>query len=451
MESQSQTKIPKKDCPVSPKTGIYQQMQALDDMALLRKYALGNSEAAFAELVSRRVNFVYSAALRQVRDEHQAGEITQAVFILLAQKAARISEKTILTGWLFRATRFAVLTQLRAAAKRQRLAKELQMQTEPATDAPDPLWEQLSPLLDEALAALGEKDRQAVLLRYFENKSLAEVGVALGTGEDTARKRTARALEKLHRYFSRRGISSTTAVLAGMISSNSTQAAPAALAKSVTVVAVAKGATASTTTAALLKGALKFMAWSNAKTAVVLGTAAVLTVATATIFVETLKAQDDSIDAKIARLSKPGTTVKEAIRVLGEPEKYASGTQILNRNNLPASYQLSYTNGIEVWILNGKVKELESLKPGPGFSYRGKLHLGSTLNEVLQETGPPSETVSGQPAQSILGKTLGGYAGVLYTELSGVKGYGYYWRPDQNVRFIFRNDAVIALLFDVAN
>src|SRR6516165_7242147 len=99
-------------------------MQALDDMALLREYALGNSEAAFAELVSRHVNFVYSAAMRQVRDEHLAGEITQAVFILLAQKAARISEKTILTGWLFRATRFAVLTQLRAAAKRQRLAKE---------------------------------------------------------------------------------------------------------------------------------------------------------------------------------------------------------------------------------------------------------------------------------------------------------------------------------------
>src|SRR5580704_14397576 len=125
-------------------------MQAMDDMTLLREYAARNSEAAFAELVSRRVGFVYSSALRQVRDGHLAGEITQAVFILLAQKAGRISEKTILTGWLFRTTRFAALAQMRAAAKRQRLAKELQMQTEPTTAEPDPLWEQMSPLLDEA-------------------------------------------------------------------------------------------------------------------------------------------------------------------------------------------------------------------------------------------------------------------------------------------------------------
>src|ERR1700759_3547901 len=129
-------------------------MQALDDMALLREYALRNSEAAFAELVSRRIGFVYSAAMRQVRDEHLAGEITQAVFILLAQKAARLSDKTILAGWLFRTTRFAAPAQMRAAPKRQRLAKELQMQTEPTTPpVPDPAWEEMSPLLDEALAA----------------------------------------------------------------------------------------------------------------------------------------------------------------------------------------------------------------------------------------------------------------------------------------------------------
>ena len=180
----------------------------MDDMALLREYATGNSETAFETLVSRRVGFVYSMALRQTRDPHLAGEVTQAVFIILAQKAGRISGKTILAGWLFRTTRFAALAQMRADAKRRRREQEANMQSEIQPTAPDAFWEQMSPLLDEALATLGETDRQAVLLRFFENKSLAEVGRSLGTGEDTARKRVSRALDKLHRYFSKHGVSS---------------------------------------------------------------------------------------------------------------------------------------------------------------------------------------------------------------------------------------------------
>jgi RNA polymerase sigma factor (sigma-70 family) len=250
-------------------------MQAMDDMTLLREYAGRNSEAAFAELVSRRIGFVYSAALRQVRDPHLAGEITQAVFIILAQKAARISDKTILTGWFFRTTRFAALAHLRAETKRSLrtaiVEKEVQMQTENSSPALDDIWNQMAPLLDEALAALGEKDRQAVLLRFFENKSLAEVGNALGAGEDTARKRVSRALEKLHRYFSKRGVTSTTATIAETISANSVQAVPAALAKSVTAVAIAKGAAASASTLTLIQGALKIMAWTKAKTAITAG------------------------------------------------------------------------------------------------------------------------------------------------------------------------------------
>src|ERR1017187_272432 len=105
-------------------------MQEMDDLALLREYAMRNSEAAFAELVSRRVSFVYSAALRQVRDPHLAGEITQAVFIILAQNAGRISDKTILAGWLFKTTRFVAMAQTRADAKRRRCEQEAQMQSE---------------------------------------------------------------------------------------------------------------------------------------------------------------------------------------------------------------------------------------------------------------------------------------------------------------------------------
>jgi RNA polymerase sigma factor (sigma-70 family) len=251
-------------------------MQAMDDMALLREYATGNSEAAFETLVSRRVGFVYSAALRQVRDPYLAEEVTQAVFIILAQKAGRISGKTILAGWLFRATRCAGLAQMRAEAKRRQREQEANMQSEIQPTASDLFWEQMSPLLDEALATLGETDRQAVLLRFFENRSMAEVGHSLGTGEDTARKRVSRALEKLHRYFSKHGVSSTMDALAGAISANSVQAVPVALAKSITVAAMAKGAAASGSIPALVKGVLKLMAWHSTKAAIITGAAIVV-------------------------------------------------------------------------------------------------------------------------------------------------------------------------------
>ena len=265
-------------------------MQANDDMALLREYAAHNSEAAFAEFVNRRIGFVYSAAFRQVRNAHLAEEITQAVFVLLAQKARQISEKTILTGWLFRTTRFVALAQLRAVAKRQRLAEELQMQNEFSSMAANSLWEQLSPLLDEALAALNEKDRQAVLLRFFDNKSLAEIGAILDVEENTAGKRTSRALQKLEFFFARRGIHSTASTIAETISANSVQAAPVALAKTATAIALSKGVTASASTATLIKGALKIMAWTNAKTAAIVGAALILASGTSVVVVSEIHA-----------------------------------------------------------------------------------------------------------------------------------------------------------------
>jgi RNA polymerase sigma factor (sigma-70 family) len=262
-------------------------MQDLDDLALLREYAANHSEAAFEELVSRHIGFVYSSALRQTRDPNLAEEITQAVFIILAQKAGRISDKTILTGWLFKTTRFAALAQMRAEMKRSlrtaTIEKEFQMQNESQSAATDEIWNQMSPLLDEALAALGETDRQAVLLRFFENKSLAEIGNYLGAGEDTARKRVTRALGKLHRFFSKRGVSSTTAIIAGAISANSVQAAPVALAKSIVVVAIGKGSIAATSTLALVKGTMKIMTWMKLKFALGVSMAALLTAGTITV------------------------------------------------------------------------------------------------------------------------------------------------------------------------
>jgi RNA polymerase sigma factor (sigma-70 family) len=262
-----------------------------DDIALLRDYARNNSEAAFSELVSRHVNLVYSVALRSVCDAHLAEEITQAVFIILARKADSLGDKTILSGWLCRTARYASANALTIQRRRRHRDQEAYMQSQidsgtgfqPVSEAEaEETWYQIAPLLDSAMGELGPKDHDALVLRFFEGRNYREVGAALGTGEDAAKMRVNRALEKLRKFFTKRGTNSTTAVIAGAISANSVQAAPVALAKSVTAVAVAKGAAASGSTLTLIKGALKIMAWTKAKTAIVVGVGVLLAVASGT-------------------------------------------------------------------------------------------------------------------------------------------------------------------------
>jgi RNA polymerase sigma factor (sigma-70 family) len=228
-------------------------MTDVPDARLLEQFARNGSEEAFAALVQRHIALVHSVALRHTANAQHAQDITQAVFVILARKAGSLGRRTVLPGWLYHTARLTAANLQRAETSRVRREQEAFMQSQLEESVNDALWRELSPQLDEAMAGLGASERDALVLRYFQNKSMAEVGKFLGLEENTAQKRVSRALEKLRTFFTKRGVSSTTAILAGMISAHSVRAVPVTLAKSVTAVALAKGAAASITTLALAK------------------------------------------------------------------------------------------------------------------------------------------------------------------------------------------------------
>jgi RNA polymerase sigma factor (sigma-70 family) len=225
----------------------------IDDNELLRRYSDERSEEAFTELVQRHVNLVYFAALRRVGgDAHLADDLTQKVFADLARKALSLKNRSVLTGWLYTSTRFAAAQAVRSERRRRTHEQEAQTMHE-LHSAQEPDWDQLRPMIDEAMDELNEREREAVLLRFFENQPLAEVGAKFSLSADAARMRVDRALEKLRGLLAKRGIVSTSAALAAAFVSQSAMAAPAGLAAKVVAGALSQTGVAATATLALWK------------------------------------------------------------------------------------------------------------------------------------------------------------------------------------------------------
>lgn len=215
-----------------------------DDGALLRRYALDRDETAFSELVRRKLDFVYSTALRRVGgDGHLASDIAQHVFIALAREAKRLSGHPVLTGWLYTTTRYTTANVVRTERRRKNREQiALAMQDALSKGPPEAEWSQLASVLDDAMDKLREPDRLAVLLRCVERRTFAEIGAALSLTEEAARKRVDRVLEKLRVILGRRGVVSTASALAGALTNHAVGAAPPGLATAVAETALAGAA-----------------------------------------------------------------------------------------------------------------------------------------------------------------------------------------------------------------
>lgn len=264
----------------------------MTDRELWERYRHSPSAAALGELVRRHVDWVYSAARRQVGDAHQAEDVTQAVFLLLVQKAPRLRANTVLPAWLLKVTRYAAATGRRTEARRKKHETQAAaMKSETSEPIGEEQWEQLAPMLDELVGKLREKDRQAVLLRFYRGMDFAAVGSELGISEEAAKKRVGRAVEKLRQMAQGKGLVLAGAALAEGMLTHTTQAAPAQLAAVVVNVITAPAAAGAAVTIA--KGVGQMMTWIKIK--LVAGVAIALVIFGATAAVVSQQRQDRSL------------------------------------------------------------------------------------------------------------------------------------------------------------
>jgi len=217
-----------------------------DDSELLLLYCRDRSEAAFTELVGRYVNLVYHAALRQVGgDAHMAQDVSQAVFTQLALKASKLARRTSVAGWLYTCTRFIAARQRRGERRRSDRERKAQAMIEIEGDVASSIdWGRLGPVIDDVLHGLAERDRELVLLRYFQDNSFVEISSRLGVSSDAARFRLARALETMRARLARHGVSSTSAALALALAGQAQAMVPTGLPHTIAGTALAVARTA---------------------------------------------------------------------------------------------------------------------------------------------------------------------------------------------------------------
>lgn len=355
-----------------------------DDLELLRRYAKEGAEEAFAELTRRHLPLVYSAALRQVRSPQLAEEVAQSVFLDLARSQAALKPGTILAAWLYRVACRTATDVVRRESRRQvreRLAHDCTAMTHD-----DASWNDIEPLLDEAMTALDEQDRAAVLLRYFQGKTFREVGAALGASEDAAQKRVSRALERLREFMGRRGVTVSVVVLGGVIAANAVHAAPATLLTAITSSAAVSGVG---TTASAAATTTKAIAMTTLQKTLV--AAALLAAAGTTVFEAHQARQTASETAALQRGQAPMLARVEALQrqcdeasnalalVRAENQQFRRQQEDLARLRAEVARLRQETNA---WGQSGAGKESD---PGLAAAARWEERLGRLKARLAQD------------------------------------------------------------------
>jgi len=258
----------------------------MDDMLLLDKYAREHSDDAFRQIVDYHLDWVYSVCLRLVRDRHLAEDVTQAVFIVLARKAPSLPRQRVLAPWLLRVCHYCAANALRKEAIRHEHERKAADMTRQNTDqCEDPTWNQIAPALDSAVQRLARSDRHVVLLRFYEGRTIREVGAAIGVSEEAAKKRVARAVQRLRDLLARQNAEVPPTTLSTLLITSVVSPAPAAI-KTTLASAVASAPYLAPPSAAsiIAKGAINMMAWAKARfaatiLALVVGAAVVVSAA----------------------------------------------------------------------------------------------------------------------------------------------------------------------------
>jgi RNA polymerase sigma factor (sigma-70 family) len=437
-------------------SALWVNMQRESDQQLLQAYGRDGDESAFAALVARYTDVVYSSARRQLGDPHLAEDVTQRVFIVLARKAASLRSDCILSAWLLKAVRYIVADTIKAEARRRRReTRAAHMASSMQDGVKDQGMSEIEPIIDQALARLPWRYRSALLLRFFEQREYGEVARRLEISEDAARQRISRGLEKLRELLVGKGAVVTSVALSSWLASNAVKAGPAGLSAS----SIAAAKTASTL--ALSKGAVFTMATLQTKL-IAAGILLLLGLSTVAAVVAHEKAKQTNRPVLLALADAPApSNPQDAEYDLASMVKTADGKPVANAqvllaekdhhivvygDRLPSGVPLMQGNGIATPI--GAYRDANTIRTTSGADGRFTIHASSPNPHIVVRCDEGFAQLMAKDLLESKSITIEPWASVEGT--FKLDGQGVKSQPIQLFRMSWMNDATNIAVIHVA-